>query len=252
MSGRRPLKEGARSVPLLVHSRNSTCATSRGSTKIVPFGGCRPLKGLRVGAQRLELALQQRERLFGEASADLPGVDEALVLHHSHRERAETRRSPTLARSPAADHHVLGVDVLHLDPVRRAHAWLVRAVELLGHHALDAVLAWWPRAARSPRRGGTTARATPAPPVRAARAGCAAPRTPGPSWSGRRGRAGRRSRRWRGCRACAAAPLSRRRGACAPEGARSSGVPRRRRPRSRRRAPPAARPATRASARTSG
>ena len=38
MSGRRPLNDGARSVPLLVHSRSSTRATSRGSTKIVPFG----------------------------------------------------------------------------------------------------------------------------------------------------------------------------------------------------------------------
>ena len=39
LSGRSPLKEGARRVPLRVHSRNSTEATSRGSTKIVPFGG---------------------------------------------------------------------------------------------------------------------------------------------------------------------------------------------------------------------
>src|SRR5215210_8142660 len=46
MSARRPLNEGARSVPLLVHSRNSTCATSRGSTNTVPLGGWRPLNGL--------------------------------------------------------------------------------------------------------------------------------------------------------------------------------------------------------------
>src|SRR6185503_927382 len=94
-----------------------------------------------VAAERLELALQERERLLGEAGADLAGVDELLVLHHADRQRSDARGSPALARRPAAHHHVLRVDVLDLDPVRGPGAGLVRAVELLRHHALDAQLA---------------------------------------------------------------------------------------------------------------
>ena len=43
------MNEGARSVPALVHSRYSTSATSRGSTKTVPFGGWTPGAGGRTG-----------------------------------------------------------------------------------------------------------------------------------------------------------------------------------------------------------
>src|SRR5918996_3334993 len=93
-----------------------------------------------VAPERLELAPEQRERAFGEAGADLPRVHQPAVLHDANRECAEMGAAPALARRPAADHDVLEVHVLDLDPARRAPARLVGGVEALGHYPFDAEL----------------------------------------------------------------------------------------------------------------
>ena len=94
MSGRRPLNEGARSVPLFVHSRNSTCATSRGSTKIVPLGGWRPLNGLVSVRSGSSSRLTSASDCSVKPVPDLPAVDERVPVHHPHGQRAEVVQRP--------------------------------------------------------------------------------------------------------------------------------------------------------------
>ena len=153
--------------------------------------GLAPVEGRLVAAQRLEVAHERVQRGLGEACADLAAVDEPLALHHARGQCAEALAPPALARCPAADHHVLRVDVLHLDPA---------AERLPGSYGLSSRFATtpsspsggWPRAGRCPRRGGRPGCARTAPRARAPRAARGAPRTSAAACSGRRGRGGRR------------------------------------------------------------
>src|ERR687895_462508 len=66
----------------------------------------RPLWGLAAGegrvpaAQRLELALEERQRLLGEARADLAGVGQLPLLVHARPQRPERLAAAALPRRP--------------------------------------------------------------------------------------------------------------------------------------------------------
>src|SRR5919201_5552078 len=87
-----------------------------------------------------ELAGKKAKRLLREACAHLAGVHEASILVVADRQRAHATPAPALARAVAADDHVLGADVLDLQPGAAAPPALVVAVEALGDDALDAEL----------------------------------------------------------------------------------------------------------------
>src|SRR5438270_502061 len=74
------------------------------------------------------------------AMAPLAGEAATPVLVHADNRGARPPRSPSFARQPAADDHLLAGDVLDLDPAPRAPARLVDGTELLGQHALEALL----------------------------------------------------------------------------------------------------------------
>src|SRR3954452_23809209 len=88
----------------------------------------------------LEQFAEAHEVLLLEARADVSDVDQPVAVVDAHDERAEALSAPALARHPAADHDLLALDVLDLQPVAAALARLVDAVELLGDHPFEAVL----------------------------------------------------------------------------------------------------------------
>ena len=137
MSSRRPLNEGARSVPARVHSRNSTRATSAGSTNTVPFGGWRPSKGesSRRRGSRRRIRSDSVEAV--KPAAHLARIDQTALVERAHRQRAEARGAAALPARVAAHHHVLGAVVLHLDPGRGATSRFVGGVQALGHDPLE-------------------------------------------------------------------------------------------------------------------
>ena len=74
----------------------------------------------------------------------------------AEQQRADAILALPLPRHPAADDQLLPALVLHLDPGSGAAAGLVWAVEALGHHALEPLLAggFEQRLALAPMRGG--------------------------------------------------------------------------------------------------
>ena len=200
-------------------------------------GGCAP----RAPRQALELGLVETGADATGVAQHLPARPRLLVV--AHQQRADLPACAALARQPPADHELLAVDVLDLQPIPAALAGPVGGVEALGDHSLETVL------------GGGREEVAPAAPWWAGV--CQA----GPfSRSSLEQRAplavGERDRGapveveqiedhiGDGCsRASARGWRSRMSGACAAAVARSSASRARRRRRSRRRAPPRARPA---------
>ena len=180
-SGRRPLNEGARRVPVRVHSANSTWATSRGSTKTVPLGGWRPSNGESSRRSGSSSRMVAASVSCGEAGAHLAGVQQAPIRRGRRRPARRAWRSALPSPGePAADHDLLRRAVLDLDPRRRAAARLVRASP-----------AAWPRSPRAPAASLASSSAAPSP------SRCAGARQLGPSSSSsasslRRSRVGQR------------------------------------------------------------
>src|SRR5919198_330448 len=90
--------------------------------------------------QRLERAPEPYQVLLLEAAADVARVHEPIAVVVADDERAEALGPAPLARHPAANHHLLALHVLDLQPAARAPAGLVGAVQALGDHALEPAL----------------------------------------------------------------------------------------------------------------
>src|SRR5580704_17250999 len=107
----------------------------------------RGLVRLRNGLERRRRARQWPEalvhvsqRLVGEASADMPGVDQLRPFIVADNQRAE--RDARLARvGPPADDELLLLLELELEPVARPVAGIVARTGLLRDHTLPVVRA---------------------------------------------------------------------------------------------------------------
>src|SRR4051812_29875262 len=94
----------------------------------------------RIGApERAQAAAEVAQRLVVEAGADLARVAQPAVVVVADQERAELGARP-LWRGVAADHELLALLALHLQPVARAPV-AVRAVGALGDETLPALAA---------------------------------------------------------------------------------------------------------------
>ena len=101
MSSLRPLKDGALIVPLRVHSRSSTRATRRGSTKTVPFGGWTPGEGGRsshFGA--LVCGVMDDGQLVYVGKVGTGFTEKTLALLQRELEPLRTDASPFAGRQP--------------------------------------------------------------------------------------------------------------------------------------------------------
>src|SRR5215212_1308179 len=93
-----------------------------------------------VAREWRELAREHRELLLAEARAHLAGEAELAALEVAHQQRSDLAGAPALPGQPAADHELLALLRLDLDPVASALARLVGAVEPLGHDPLEPLL----------------------------------------------------------------------------------------------------------------
>src|SRR5918998_6527744 len=131
LEGRRAHRSAPRPLAEL-HARHQARLDEDG-----PLGRLAAAEGRVRTAERLELALHLGERRFREARAHLAGVEQLAVLVDARHDRSERLGPAALAWRPAADHHVLLADVLHLHPAGRAAAGLVGGVEPLRDDPLD-------------------------------------------------------------------------------------------------------------------
>src|SRR6267142_1379943 len=91
----------------------------------------------RVAVQRLQQLQQLPDLCVVEARADVADVTELVPLVHREDERAERAGAAPGAARIAGDDELLAVLRLDLQPVARALAFLVRAVDALGDDPLE-------------------------------------------------------------------------------------------------------------------
>ena len=134
MSERKPLNDGARSRPSLVHSRNSTTATSSGRTQRASSssrrGQARP--GWRTATGPIASSASRRCRSARVRSvkprADLSRVAQrARLVVHADQQRSELPGPAVPPRLPAGDDHVLAPAERRLDPAAPSAAPARRA-----------------------------------------------------------------------------------------------------------------------------
>ena len=197
--------------------------TTRGSTKRASRGTSPAAKGVISRASGRSSASSFRSIPVGEARADLAGGDEAIAVEGADDERADSAGALALARHPAADHELLALLVLDLEPGTRPFARLVAAVEALRDHVLHPLLpAHREQQIATARCRRRCVRCEPS--ARDPRAPRGAPCMDAQGATGRRARASRRPcRRWR-C-PCRQARASRPRDACVAAAPPTSGGP---------------------------
>src|SRR5204862_2577815 len=101
------------------------------------------VEGTRAPTQRLEQTGQAVEMLLAQPTTDPPGVAQrpVLVVVEAGEERADASTATALPGHPPAHHELCRPPVLDLDPRPGATPRLVRAVQALGHHPLEPLIA---------------------------------------------------------------------------------------------------------------
>ncbi len=94
----------------------------------------------RVSMQRLEQLQEAADLAVVEACPDVADVAKLVSFVHREHERAEGVRASSFAARVAGDDELVVVLRLHLQPVARAAAGLVRAVDALRHQSLEPAL----------------------------------------------------------------------------------------------------------------
>src|ERR1700722_5933959 len=115
MAIRGPLRVLDLSDELGSHEMSSRCLRPRE----------RPVEGARVLCQRLEIGEQPAPRRIGESGADLAHVAESPFVGDTQEEGSEAAGALAASLCPAAYHHLLSAEVLHLHPVAVPRSGLV-------------------------------------------------------------------------------------------------------------------------------
>jgi len=120
LSSRRPRHEGCRRRPSFVHSAKRTSPTRPRANPV----GCgllgarqRVSKGAVRPPELRESTGEVSEDLVGEARADLPHVAKGPTFGDAEEERADPLIPSAPALRVAPDHHLLGHEILDLDPL---------------------------------------------------------------------------------------------------------------------------------------